>query len=207
MTATNARTKPIYRLLLLGATMAVVIPIMRGMSTGALPAGPVRTLLLLTLASATLLGIASFRQHLSKQAAARRVKEFLVFFDDMSLLRPRSQAARALLAGEPANDMERRSIVAVTQCLGEMACAVADGGPEGRSEVLAHPIVGAWLRALAVTPITLSFTEEQRTALKSLFVDVGASSNRREPLDDGSRALLERDAVLFRGEEAAARIF
>jgi hypothetical protein len=111
-----------------------------------------------------------------------------------------------MLAGEPSNDVERRALVAVSHCLAELATSVADATPEGRSAVLAHPIVGAWLRALAVTPLALTFSAEQRSALQRLFVDVGASTNRREPLDEGSRALLERDAVLFRQEEAE-RIF
>jgi hypothetical protein len=206
MLTSDARTKPIYRMLLLGGTLAVVIPLLQAMATGALPAGPVRTLLLLSLAAAAWLAFRATAKGLKRRTAVRRAKEYLTFFDDISLLRPRSQAARAMLAGEAANDVERRSLVAVSQCLGEMASAVAEGGPDARSAVLAHPIVGAWFRALAVTPITLSFNAEQRTALQAVFVDVGAASNRREPLDGGSRALIERDAVLFRGEEAE-RIF
>jgi hypothetical protein len=206
MATTDARTKPIFRMLLLAGTLAVVVPLMQAMTTGALPAGPVRTLLLVSLAAAVFIGFSAVRKSLAVKASTRRVTEYLTFFDDISLLRPRSQAARAMLAGAPSNDLERRSLVAVSQCLAELASSVADGGPEGRSAVLAHPIVGAWLRALAVTPIPLSFDAAQRTALQALFVDVGAPQKQREPLDDGSRALLERDAVMFRSEEAE-RIF
>jgi hypothetical protein len=128
------------------------------------------------------------------------------FFDDISLLRPRAQAARAMLAGAPSNDVERKAVVAVSQFLGEMARSVAEGTAEGKSAVLAHPIVGAWLRALAVTPIPVSFDGAQRSSLQQLFRDVGAARTRSEPLDEGSRALLERDAVMFRADEAE-RIF
>ncbi len=206
-TSSDQRIRPLYRMLLLGATLMVAVPLMQAMATGALPAGPVRTVLFLSLGAVALLAARGVQQRLARRAAARRVVELLNFFDDISLLRPRAQAARAVLAGEPANDAERRSLVAVSQCLAELACSVADGAPEGRSAVLAHPIVGAWLRALAVTPLPLTFNAEQRAALQALFVQVGAPANRREPLDDGSRALLERDAVLFRTEEAEERIF
>lgn len=200
MLTSDARTKPIFRMLLLGGTLAIVIPLLQSMATGALPAGPLRTLLLLSLVFAAVLAFRVAASALKRRTAVRRATEYLGFFDDMSLLRPRSQAARAMLAGEPANDVERRSLMAVSQCLGEMALAVAEGGPEARSAVLAHPIVGAWFRALAVTPITLSFNAEQRAALQALFVSVGAAGSRRTPLDDGSRALIERDAVMFRGD-------
>ncbi len=206
MILSDSRTKPIFRMLLLGATLAVVIPLLQAMVTGALPSGPIRTLLLLSLGVAALLAVRSIKQAVDKRGAVKRVTEYLNFFDDVSLLRPRAQAARAMLAGEASSDLERRSLVAVTQCLGELACAVQDGGPEGRGALLAHSIVGAWFRALAVTPIPLSFDEAQRAALKAVFVDVGAPVNRRDALDEGSRALLERDAVLFRGE-TAERIF
>lgn len=207
MSRTDRSTKPIFRMLLLGATLAVVIPLMQGMATGALPSGPVRTLLLLSLVMAAALALRTVKRSLDQRAAVRRVTEFLHFFDDMSLLRPRAHAARAILAAECHSDVERRSLVAVTQCLGELARAVQDGGSEGRSALLAHAVVGAWLRALAVTPIPVSFDAPQREALQRLFKDVGAATNRREPLDEGSRALLERDAVMFRSEEAEARIF
>ena len=206
MQTTEGRTRPLYRMMLLGATLSIVVPLMQAMATGAIPAGPIRTMLLLSLGATALLAAHGGKQHLDRRAATRRVNELLNFFDDVSLLRPRAQAARAMLAGEAANEVERRALVAVSQCLAELATGVADATPEGRSAVLAHPIVGAWLRALAVTPITLAFNAEQRKALQSLFVAVGAPANRREPLDDGSRALLERDAVLFRSEEAE-RIF
>jgi len=202
----DRRSRLLYRMMLLGATLLIVVPLFQGLSNGAIPPGPVRTLLLVSLAAATLLAARSVKQTLDRKAAARRVLELLHFFDDISLLRPRAQAARAMLAGEPANETERRALVAVTQCLAELAMSVSEGSVEGRSSVLAHPVVGAWLRALAVTPLPLTFNAEQRVALQRLFVEVGASSNRREPLDDGSRALLERDAVSFRQEEAE-RIF
>lgn len=205
--STDRSTKPIYRMLLLGATLAVVIPLMQAMVPGALPAGPIRTLLLLAMACAALLAARAGKRALDRRAAVRRVTEFLRFFDDMSLLRPRAHAARAMLAESCSNDVERRSLVAVSQCLGELARAVHDGGPEGRSSLLAHAVVGAWFRALAVTTIPLSFDAPQREALQQLFKDVGAATNRRDPLDEGSRALLERDAVMFRSEEAEARIF
>lgn len=202
----DRRSRLLYRMMLLGATLIVVVPLLQGLSNGAIPPGPVRTLLLGSLAASALLAARSVKQTLDKKAAARRVTELLNFFDDMSMLRPRAQAARAILAAEPANETERRALVAVTQCLAELATSVSEGSPEGKSSVLAHPIVGAWLRALAVTSLPLAFSAEQRVALRKLFIAVGASSNRNEPLDDGSRALLERDAVLFRTEEAE-RIF
>ena len=206
MQTTEGRTRPLYRMMLLGATLSIVVPLMQAMATGAIPAGPIRTVLLLSLGATAVLAAHSGKQHLDRRAARRRVTELLNFFDDVSLLRPRAQAARAMLAGEAASEVERRALVAVSQCLAELATGVAESTPEGRSAVMAHPIVGAWLRALAVTPISLAFNAEQRKALQSLFVAVGAPSNRREPLDEGSRALIERDAVLFRSEEAE-RIF
>lgn len=202
----DRRSRLLYRMMLLGATLIVVVPLFRGMSNGAIPPGPIRTLLLVSLTASALLAARSIKQNLDKKAAARRVAELLNFFDDMSLLRPRAQAARAVLAGEPANETERKALVAVSQCLAELATSVSEGSPEGKSAVLAHPIVGAWLRALAVTSLPLTFNAEQRVALRKLFMAVGASSNRSDPLDEGSRALLERDAVLFRTEEAE-RIF
>jgi len=205
MLATDNRSRPIVRMLLLSATIAISLPLMQGMVTGAIQGGT-RVILLGALGLFALLAVRLLRQRLSQQASVRRVKELLNFFDDVSLLRPRAQAARAMLAGAPANEVEKRSLVAVTQCLAELAVGVAESTPEGRGYVLAHPIVGAWLRALAVTPQSLSFDAAQRTALQTLFVEVGAPSNRREPLDEGSRALLERDAVLFRADEAE-RIF
>ncbi len=192
-------------MLLLSATIAITLPLMQGMVEGSIQGGT-RVILLGALGLFAVLAVRSLRQRLSQQASVRRVKELLNFFDDVSLLRPRAQAARAMLAGAPANEVEKRSLVAVTQCLAELAVGVAESTPEGRSYVMAHPVAGAWLRALAVTPQSLSFDTAQRAALQTLFVDVGAPSNRREPLDDGSRALLERDAVLFRADEAE-RIF
>ncbi len=205
MAITQRKSRPLYRLLLLSATISVVLPLMQGMATGAIQ-GATRALLIASLLTVGFLGFRLMQQRVAQRASVRRVNELLRFFDDMSLLRARAQAARALLAGEPANEVERKALVAVSQCLAELARAVAESTAEGRSSVLAHPIVGAWLRALAVTPQALSYDEAQRAALKTLFVDVGAPSNRREPLDEGSRALLERDAVLFRAEEAE-RIF
>lgn len=205
MTTTESRSRPLLRMLLLSATIAITLPLMQGMVTGSIQGGT-RVILLGALGLFAVLAVRLLRQRLSQQASVRRVKELLNFFDDVSLLRPRAQAARAMLAGAPANDVEKKSLVAVTQCLAELAVGVSESTPEGRSHVLAHPVVGAWLRALAVTPQSLSFDAAQRTALQSLFVDVGAPSNRREPLDEGSRALLERDAVLFRVDEAE-RIF
>lgn len=192
-------------MLLLSATIAITLPLMQGMVEGSI-AGGTRVILLGALGLSAVLGVRMLRQRLLQQASVRRVKELLNFFDDVSLLRPRAQAARAMLAGAPSNDVEQRSLVAVTQCLAELAVGVAESTPEGRRHVLAHPVVGAWMRALAVTPQSLSFDAAQRTALQTLFLDVGAPANRREPLDDGSRALLERDAVLFRADEAE-RIF
>ncbi len=206
MPTASTRTKPLYRMLLLGATLAVVVPLMQAMATGAIPAGPIRTLLLLALFGAAVMAALIAKQQLDKRAATRRVTELLNFFDDVSLLRPRAQAARAILATEPANDLERKALIAVSQCLAELATGVIEATPEGRSAVLAHPIVGAWFRALAATPLPLTFSAEQRRALQSLFVDVGVTPGRREPLDEGSRALLERDAVLFRADDDV-RIF
>lgn len=205
MITTESSTRPLLRMLLLSATIAVTLPLMQGMATGSIQ-GATRVILLGALGLFAALSVRLLRQRVAQKASVRRVKELLNFFDDISLLRPRAQAARAMLAGAPANDVEKRSLVAVTQCLAELAVGVAESAPEGRSHVLAHPLVGAWLRALAVTPQPLSFDASQRKALQALFVDVGAPVNRREPLDDGSRALLERDAVLFRADEAE-RIF
>jgi hypothetical protein len=207
MSTASRRTRPIVRMMLFGATLAVVVPIMRGMISGAIPSGPIRLLLLTTLFGVVALGVLTARRHHALKAATRRTTELLRFFDDISMLRPRAQAARALIAGAPANDLERRALTAVCQFLGELATSVVEGTPEGRSAVLAHPIVGAWYRALAVTPIPVSFDATQRKALSQLFVDVGAPRSRSEPLDEGSRALLERDAVMFRTEETDARIF
>ncbi len=205
MLATDNRSRPIVRMLLLSATIAITLPLMQGMVTGAIQGGT-RIIVLGALGLFAILGVRLLRKQLSQKASVRRVKELLSFFDDVSLLRPRAQAARAMLAGAPANEVEKRSLVAVTQCLAELAVGVAESTADGRSHVLAHPVVGAWLRALAVTPQSLSFDAAQRNALQSLFIDVGAPSNRRESLDEGSRALLERDAVLFRADDAE-RIF
>jgi hypothetical protein len=181
--------------------------VMKGLTSGAIPSGPIRVLLFSMLFGVVVLGVLLIRRRHALTAATRRTTELLRFFDDVSMLRPRAQAARALLASEPANDVERRALKAMTQCLAEIATSVVEGTPEGRSAVLAHPIVGAWYRALAVTPIPVSFDATQRKALSQLFMDVGAPRSRSEPLDEGSRALLERDAVMFRTEETNARIF
>ncbi len=194
-------------MMLFGATLAVVVPIMKGMSSGAIPSGPIRFLLFTMLFGVVALAVLMVRRQHALSAATRRTTELLRFFDDVSMLRPRAQAARALLAAAPANDVERRALSAVSQFLAEIATSVAEGTPEGRSAALAHPIVGAWYRALAVTPIPVSFDASQRAALSKLFADMGASRSRSEPLDEGSRALLERDAVMFRTEETDARIF
>jgi len=207
MSPASRRSRPLVRLLLFGATLAVVVPIMHGMMSGAIPSGPIRLLLLTTLFGVVVLGVLTARRHHALQAATRRTTELLRFFDDISMLRPRAQAARALIAGTPANDLERRALAAVSQFLAEMATSVVDGTPDGRSAVLAHPIVGAWYRALAVTPMAVPFDANQRHALLQLFTDVGAPRSRTESLDDGSRALLERDAVMFRTTETDARIF
>jgi hypothetical protein len=207
MPASSSRTSASFgRLLLFGVTLAVVVPVFRGLRSGAIPPGPIRVLLLASLLGAFVMGLLMLRRHLALKAATRRTTELVRFFDDLSLLRPRAQAARALLAGEPANEVERKALVAVSQFLGETARSVADGTLEGKSAVLAHPIMGAWLRALAVTPIPVAFDAAQRSALQALFRDVGAARTRSEPLDDGSRALLERDAVMFRTDEVE-RIF
>jgi hypothetical protein len=194
-------------MMLFGVTLAVVVPVMKGLTSGAIPSGPIRVLLFSMLFGVVVLGVLLIRRRHALTAATRRTTELLRFFDDVSMLRPRAQAARALLASEPANDVERRALKAMTQCLAEIATSVVEGTPEGRSAVLAHPIVGAWYRALAVTPIPVSFDATQRKALSQLFMDVGAPRSRSEPLDEGSRALLERDAVMFRTEETDARIF
>ena len=193
--------------MLFAVTLAVVVPLFKAMSAGALPAGPVRLLLFVSLGGGVVLGAMTYRRHVVQRAGTRRTTELLRFFDDISMLRPRAQAARALLAAAPTNEAERKALVAVSQFLGELARSVHEGTPEGRSAVLAHPIVGAWLRALAVTPVPLSFPPAERAALQALFPQVGAAKSRSEQLDDGSRALLERDAVMFRTEEAEARIF
>lgn len=205
MATSDTRSRSLFRMLLLSATIAATLPLMQGMATGAIQ-GVTRVLLLGSIALAAMLAMRILKQRLKQKASVRRVKELLNFFDDVSLLRPRAQAARAMLAGEPSSDLERRSLVAVTQCLAEMAVAVSESTSAGRGHVLAHPVAGAWLRALAVTPQALSFSAQQRSALQSLFSEVGAPVNRREPLDDGSRALLERDAVLFRADDSE-RIF
>jgi len=207
MSTASRRTRPLVRLLLFGTTLSVVVPVLKGMMSGAIPSGPIRVLLLAMLFGVVVLGVLMVRRSHALSAATRRTTELLRFFDDVSMLRPRAQAARALLAAAPANDVERRALTAVSQFLGEIATSVAAGTPDGRSAVLAHPIVGAWFRALAVSPIPVRFDAAQRTALSRLFVDVGAPRSRSEPLDEGSRALLERDAVMFRTEEADARIF
>jgi hypothetical protein len=206
MSAPTAKSRTLTRVLLLSATLTVVVPVMRGMMTGAIPAGPVRLVLIGSLVGAAVMGLLALRRVNEQRAATRRTTEMVRFFDDISLLRPRAQAARAMLAGAPSNDVERKAVVAVSQFLGELARSVAEGTAEGKSAVLAHPIVGAWLRALAVTPIPVSFDGAQRSSLQQLFRDVGAARTRSEPLDEGSRALLERDAVMFRADEAE-RIF
>jgi hypothetical protein len=207
MPASPTSARALQRLVLFGATIALVVPLMRGISSGAIPPGPVRFVLVSAFIGAGVMGLLAFRRHLAHNAATRRTTEMVRFFDDISLLRPRAQAARALLAGAPANDVERKALVAVSQFLGELAQSVADGTPDGRSAVLAHPFLGAWLRALAVTPIPVAFADAQRSALQTLFRDVGAARSRSESLDEGSRALLERDAVMFRTDDADARIF
>lgn len=207
MSSSPTTPRALQRLLLFGATLLFVVPLLRGMSSGAIPPGPVRFVLVGSLVGAGVMGLLAMRRHLAHQAATRRTTELVRFFDDISLLRPRAQAARALLSGAPASEVERKALVAVSQFLGELARSVADGTPEGRRAVLAHPFLGAWLRAIAVTPIPVAFEEAQRSALQALFRDVGAARSRSEPLDDGSRALLERDAVMFRTDEADARIF
>lgn len=194
-------------MMLFGATLAVVVPIMKGLTSGAIPSGPIRFLLFAMLFGVVALIVLMVRRRHALSAATRRTTELLRFFDDVSMLRPRAQASRALLAAAPANDAERRALSAVSQFLAEIATSVAEGTPEGRSAVLAHPIAGAWYRAIAVTPIPVSFDASQRSALSKLFVDMGAPRSRSEPLDEGSRALLERDAVMFRTEETDARIF
>jgi hypothetical protein len=194
-------------MMLFGATLAVVVPIMKGLTSGAIPSGPIRFLLFAMLFGVVAVIVLMVKRQHALSAATRRTTELLRFFDDVSMLRPRAQASRALLAGTPANDVERRALTAVSQFLAEIATSVAEGTPEGRSAVLAHPIVGAWYRSLAVTPIPVSFDAAQRKALSQLFLDMGAPRSRSEPLDEGSRALLERDAVMFRTEETDARIF
>lgn len=194
-------------MIMFSATLAVVVPIMKGLSSGAIPSGPIRFLLFAMLFGVVALVVLMVRRRHALSAATRRTTELLRFFDDVSMLRPRAQAARALLASEPASDVERRALTAVSQFLAEIATSVAEGTPEGRSAVLAHPIAGAWYRALAVTPIPVRFDAAQRKALSQLFVDMGAPRVRSEPLDEGSRALIERDAVMFRTEETDARIF
>lgn len=207
MSASKTSLRALQRFLLFGVTLLLVVPLMRGMSSGEIPPGPVRFVLVGALIGAGVMGLLALRRHLAQHAATRRTTEMVRFFDDISLLRPRAQAARALLAGAPANDVERKALVAVSQFLGELARSVADGTDDGRRAVLAHPFLGAWLRALAVTPIPVAFDDAQRSALQALFRDVGAARSRSEPLDEGSRALLERDAVMFRSDEADARIF
>jgi hypothetical protein len=207
MPASPASSRALQRLVLFGATLLLVVPLLRGMTSGAIPPGPVRFVLVGALLGAGGMGLLALRRHLAGKAATRRTTELVRFFDDMSLLRPRAQAARALLAGTPGTDVEHQALVAVSQFLGTLARSVAEGTPEGRSTVLAHPFLGAWLRALAVTAIPVSFDDAQRTALQALFRDVGAARSRSEGLDEGSRALLERDAVMFRTDEADVRIF
>jgi len=207
MPAAARRSRPFFRFVLFSTTLSLVVAIMRGMTSGAIPSGPIRLLLVAMLFGVVVLGVLLLRRHHALSTATRRTTELLRFFDDISMLRPRAQAARALIAGTPANDLERRALSAVSQFLAEIATSVAEGTPEGRSAVLAHPIAGAWYRALAVTPIPVSFDAAQRSALSKLFVDMGAPRSRSEPLDEGSRALLERDAVMFRTEETDARIF
>lgn len=207
MPASPTSPRALRRLLLFGATLLFVVPLLRGISSGAIPPGPVRFVLVGSLVGAALMGLLALRRHLANEAATRRTAELVRFFDDISLLRPRAQAARALLGGAPSSEVERKAMVAVSQFLGELARSVAEGTPDGRRAVLAHPFLGAWLRAIAVTPIPVAFDEAQRSALQALFRDVGAARSRSEPLDDGSRALLERDAVMFRTDEADARIF
>ena len=122
MLTSDARTKPIFRMLLLGATLAVVIPLVQAMATGTLPAGTGAHAAAALAAARRLAWPSGPRaKSLARRAAVRRATEYVNFFDDLSLLRPRAQAARAMLAGEPANDVERRSVVAVSQCLAEMA--------------------------------------------------------------------------------------
>jgi hypothetical protein len=206
-TSAPAPSRALQRLVLFGATLVLVVPLLRGLSSGAIPPGPVRVVVVGSFLGAAVTGLLAFRRHLAHGAATRRTTELLRLFDDLSLLRPRAQAARALLAGAPANEVERKALVAVSLCLGELAQSVADGTPEGRRAVLAHPFVGAWLRAIAVTPIPVAFADSQRSSLQALCRDVGAARSRRDPLDEGSRALLERDAVMFRADEADVRIF
>lgn len=207
MSAATRRARPFFRFVLFSTTLSLVVAILKGMTSGAIPSGPIRLLLFAMLFGVVALGVLLMRRHHTLSTATRRTTELLRFFDDVSMLRPRAQAARALLAAAPANEVERRALTAVSQFLAEIATSVAEGTPEGRSAALAHPIVGAWYRALAVTPIPVSFDAPQRKALSQLFVDMGASRSRSEPLDEGSRALLERDAVMFRTEETDARIF
>jgi hypothetical protein len=201
------RLRPILRLLLLSTSVSVVVAVIQMVRSSGLSTGMGALVLVVMLGAVAFVGARLIGGRMRQRAAVRRVEELLRFFDDLSLLRPRAEAARALLAGAPSNDTERRALHAVSQWLGTLAEAVRDAPPEGRSTVFAHPLVGAWMRALAVTTITLPLDAAQRAALAPLQRDLGAAADRRDGLDAGSRALLERDAVLFRPEEAAERVF